>query len=72
MTQFPSRSETIALAAKIIKKYEGMEFENSPIELVLAQGALAMYGEQIRAKYNTPPSKYFAENDALDHWEREL
>ena len=50
--QVPGRSETIAIARKIIEKYQNIEVDPKapPQELLLAKGTLAMYGEILLKK----------------------
>ena len=66
----PGRAQTIALARKIIQKYEGAELSELPEELLLAKGVMAMYGQMLREKsYNRyDVGKYKARFDEID-WE---
>lgn len=56
--RIPSKYETAKLARDIIKEYENTEIDikNPPRELLLAKGALALYGEmeidRLSSKYN--------------------
>lgn len=58
--RIPSQSETLTLANLVIKKYQNQEIDanDPPIELLLAKGVLAMYGQIIlkraKQKYGLP------------------
>ena len=58
--RIPSQSETLTLASLVIKKYQNQDIDadDPPVELLLAKGVLAMYGQIIlkraKQKYGLP------------------